>query len=190
MSDTTTPGDVLAFWFGAPPHTERGEWFRKDAAFDAAIRERFGDALARGLAGAFGEWCGEPRGALARVVLLDQFTRNAFRDTPRAFAGDARALATADDAIRRGFDASLDRYERWFLYIPYEHSEDLAMQRRALELFGALARDEGLDGPLRYAKRHAEIIERFGRFPHRNSILGRESTPEEIAFLREPGSSF
>ena len=190
MSDTTTPGDVLAFWFGAPPHTERGEWFRKDAAFDAAIRERFGDALARGLAGAFGEWCGEPRGALARVVLLDQFTRNAFRDTPRAFAGDARALATADDAIRRSFDASLDRYERWFLYIPYEHSEDLAMQRRALELFGALARDEGLDGPLRYAKRHAEIIERFGRFPHRNSILGRESTPEEIAFLREPGSSF
>jgi uncharacterized protein (DUF924 family) len=190
MSDTTTPGDVLALWFGAPPHTERGEWFRKDAAFDAAIRERFGDALARGLAGAFGEWCGEPRGALARVVLLDQFTRNAFRDTPRAFAGDARALATADDAIRRSFDASLDRYERWFLYIPYEHSEDLAMQRRALELFGALARDEGLDGPLRYAKRHAEIIERFGRFPHRNSILGRESTPEEIAFLREPGSSF
>jgi uncharacterized protein (DUF924 family) len=190
MSDTTTPGDVLAFWFGAPPHTERGEWFRKDAAFDAAIRERFGDALARGLAGAFGEWCGEPRGALARVVLLDQFTRNAFRDTPRAFAGDARARATADDAIRRGFDASLDRYERWFLYIPYEHSEDLAMQRRALELFGALARDEGLDGPLRYAKRHAEIIERFGRFPHRNAILGRESTPEEIAFLREPGSSF
>ena len=190
MSDTTTPSDVLAFWFGAPPHTERGEWFRKDAAFDAAIRERFGDALARGLAGAFGEWCGEPRGALARVVLLDQFTRNAFRDTPRAFAGDARALATADDAIRRGFDASLDRYERWFLYIPYEHSEDLAMQRRALELFGALARDEGLDGPLRYAKRHAEIIERFGRFPHRNAILGRESTPEEIAFLREPGSSF
>jgi uncharacterized protein (DUF924 family) len=190
MTVTTTPGDVLAFWFGAPPHTERGEWFRKDAAFDAAIRERFGDALARGLAGAFGEWCGEPRGALARVVLLDQFTRNAFRDTPRAFAGDARALATADDAIRRGFDASLDRYERWFLYIPYEHSEDLAMQRRALELFGALARDEGLDGPLRYAKRHAEIIERFGRFPHRNAILGRESTPEEIAFLREPGSSF
>ncbi|HXU51122.1 MAG TPA: DUF924 family protein [Casimicrobiaceae bacterium] len=190
MNATTTPDDVLAFWFGAPPHTERGEWFRKDAAFDAAIRERFGDALARGLAGAFGEWCGEPRGALARVVLLDQFTRNAFRDTPRAFAGDARALATADDAIRRGFDASLDRYERWFLYIPYEHSEDLAMQRRALELFGALARDEGLDGPLRYAKRHAEIIERFGRFPHRNAILGRESTPEEIAFLREPGSSF
>jgi uncharacterized protein (DUF924 family) len=190
MTVTTTPGDVLAFWFGAPPHTERGEWFRKDAAFDAAIRERFGDALARGLAGAFGEWCGEPRGALARVVLLDQFTRNAFRDTPRAFAGDARALATADDAIRRSFDASLDRYERWFLYIPYEHSEDLAMQRRALELFGALARDEGLDGPLRYAKRHAEIIERFGRFPHRNAILGRESTPEEIAFLREPGSSF
>jgi uncharacterized protein (DUF924 family) len=190
MSDTTTPADVLAFWFGAPPHVERREWFRKDAAFDAAIGERFGDALARGLAGAFGEWCGAPHGALARVVLLDQYTRNAFRDTPRAFAGDARALATADDAIRRGFDASLDRYERWFLYIPYEHSEDRAMQRRALELFGALARDEGLDGPLRYAERHAAIIERFGRFPHRNAILGRESTAEEVAFLREPGSSF
>jgi uncharacterized protein (DUF924 family) len=190
MSDATTPGDVLAFWFGPTPHVERAEWFRKDAAFDAAIRERFGDALARGLAGAYGEWCGEPHGALARVVLLDQFTRNAFRDTPRAFAGDARALATADEAIARGFDAALDRYERWFLYMPYEHSEDRAMQRRALELFGALARDEGLDGPLPYAERHAAIVERFGRFPHRNAILGRESTPEEIAFLREPGSSF
>jgi uncharacterized protein (DUF924 family) len=186
----TLPADILAFWFGAPPHEERAAWFRKDPVFDATVRERFGDALARGLAGGFGEWCGEPRGALARVVLLDQLTRNAFRGTPQAFAGDARALATADDAIRRGFAASLDRYERWFLYMPYEHSEDRAMQRRALELFGALARDEGLDGPLRYAERHAAVVERFGRFPHRNAILGRASTPEELAFLREPGSSF
>ena len=190
MSTPATPEAILAFWFGAMPHAERAAWFRKDPAFDRTIRERFGDTLARGLAGAFGEWCLTAHGALARVVLLDQLTRNAYRDTPDAFAGDTRALATARDAIERGLDRALDGYERWFLYMPFQHSEDVLVQRRSVALFAALAGDAGLDGPLRYAKRHAEIIERFGRFPHRNAILGRASTPAEAAFLREPGSSF
>ncbi len=182
--------EVLAFWFGAPPHAQRSEWFRKDAAFDTTIRARFGAAIAEALAGGFGRWCVSPHGALARVILLDQFTRNAFRDTPDAFAGDARALATATQAIDAGFDAALDRYERWFLYMPFEHAEDLAVQERSLALFGALADASGLDGPLDYARRHHDVIARFGRFPHRNAILGRASTPDEVAFLRTPGSSF
>ena len=181
---------VLAFWFGPPPHAERREWFRKDPAFDAAIRARFGDALEMALAGAFGDWCTRAHGALARVLLLDQFTRNAFRDSAKAFAGDARALATSEDAIARGLDAALDRYERWFLYMPLQHSEDRATQARSLELFAALARDTGLDTPLPYARRHAQIVERFGRFPHRNAVLGRTSTAEELAFLQAPGSAF
>ena len=190
MSDTTTPGDVLAFWFGAPPHTERGEWFRKDAAFDAAIRERFGDALARGLAGAFGEWCGEPRGALARVVLLDQFTRNAFRGTPDAFSGDARALATAEDAVARGLDRQVEPVERQFMYLPFEHAEDPAAQERSLALFGELSTEPGCADLIDWAQRHADLIRRFGRYPHRNAILGRTSTPEEIEYLSTPGSGF
>ena len=181
---------ILVFWFGPAPHAERREWFHKDPAFDATIRARFGDAIDRALAGGFGEWCLRAEGALARVLLLDQFTRNAFRDSPKAFAGDARALATTDDAIARGLDAALDRYQRWFLYMPLQHSEDRATQARSLERFAALARDTGLDAPMRYVRRHAEIVERFGRFPHRNAILGRASTPEEIEFLRTPGSAF
>ncbi len=184
------PETILQFWFGPVPHASRAEWFRKDAAFDAAIRERFGDAIALALEGGFGEWCSDAQGALARVLLLDQFTRNTFRDTPRAFAGDPLALATAVDAIGRGFDRSLDRFERSFLYLPFEHSEDAAIQRRSLELFGALAAEIGNRDQLGWAEKHAAIVRRFGRYPHRNAILGRASTPEEEAFLREPGSSF
>src|SRR4030095_10005600 len=110
--------DVHAFWFGRPPFTGRAEWFRKDDAFDAAIRERFGSAIAAASAGAYGDWCSAPRGALARILLLDQFTRNAYRGTPRAFSGDVRALATAEDAIARGFDRELQPVERQFMYLP------------------------------------------------------------------------
>lgn len=188
--DDALRDDVLAFWFGAPPHAARDAWFRKDAAFDASIRDRFGLAIDKALAGAYGDWCMQAHGALARVLLLDQFTRNAFRDSAKAFAGDARALATAQDALARGYEADLDPCERWFLYMPFEHSEDVAVQRRSVELFAALAREPGFDGPLDYAKRHAAVIERFGRFPHRNALLGRQSTAEEQAFLRQPGSSF
>jgi uncharacterized protein (DUF924 family) len=190
----TTPTVVLDFWFGAPGTAEHGtartEWFRKDPSFDDAIRRAFGDAVERALAGGFGEWCLDARGALARVLLLDQFTRNIFRDTPRAFAGDARALATAQDAVARGFDRELDHYSRWFMYLPFEHAEDDVMQHRSLELFGALSRETGDDDPLKWAQKHADVYFRFGRYPHRNAILGRTSTPEEIAFLDEPGSRF
>jgi uncharacterized protein (DUF924 family) len=186
--------EILDFWFGAPGTPEHGQdravWFRKDPTFDEEIRSRFADAVAAALAGAFGEWCGTPRGALARVLVLDQFTRNIYRDTPRAFAGDARALATAEDAVARGFDIELERYERWFLYMPYEHAEDIDVQRRSLVLFAALSQDMGDSGPLAWAQKHADIVFRFGRYPHRNALLRRASTPEESAFLAEPGSRF
>ena len=185
---------ILDFWFGSPGAPEHGAardvWFRKDPAFDDAIRQRFGDAVNVAVAGGYGEWCNTASGALARVLLLDQFTRNIFRDTPRAFAGDARALATAEDAVARGFDRELEPYGRWFAYMPFEHAEDVAAQRRSLELFGALARDMNDASSLEWAQKHAEVIFRFGRFPHRNAILGRESTPEELAFLAQPGSRF
>jgi uncharacterized protein (DUF924 family) len=187
--------EVLDFWFhpdpaGAWRNTARDEWFRKDGAFDARIRERFGALIARAMAGGLGEWCMLPQGALARVLLLDQFTRNAFRDTAQAFAGDARALATAKAAVAEGFDGDLAPVERWFLYMPFEHSEDADDQARSVALFTALANETGLTGPLDWAKRHEAIVRRFGRFPHRNAILGRTSTPEEAAFLATPGSSF
>ena len=185
---------ILAFWFAPPGSNEHGNardvWFKKDSAFDLEIAERFGDAVAAALAGAYGEWCVTASGALARVLLLDQFTRNMYRDTPRAFAGDARALATAEDAIARGLDRTLAPYARWFLYMPFEHAEDVPAQRRSLELFGGLAQETGLTDSVPWAKKHAEVIFRFGRFPHRNMILGRASTPEEEAFLAQPGSRF
>ena len=182
--------DILDFWFGPPPHSVRGEWFRKDPTFDAVIRTRFGSALEAALSGGPRDGYGEPQSALAHVLLLDQFTRNAFRDTPRAFAGDAEALATAIAVVDAGGDASLDRYERWFLYMPFEHAEDPAMQQRSIAHFTRLADDTGDSAPLEWAEKHAAIIDRFGRYPHRNAILGRASTPEEIAFLQEPGSRF
>jgi len=186
--------DILTFWFGpqdAPSgNSARDVWFRKDAAFDAEIRQRFGDATAIALAGGYGEWCATAGGALARVLLLDQFTRNIHRETPAAFAGDARALATAAHAIERGFDRSLDAYGRWFLYLPFEHAEDRVMQERSLALFGELERETGLGGPLEWAQKHADVIARFGRYPHRNAVLGRVSTPDEVAFLAQPGSRF
>jgi uncharacterized protein (DUF924 family) len=185
---------IVDFWFGAPGSPDRGNprdvWFRKDPAFDDVIRQRFGDAVNVAVAGGYGEWSNTAGGALARVLLLDQFTRNIFRDTPRAFAGDARALATAEDAVARGLDRELEPHGRWFMYMPYEHAEDAAAQRRSLELFAALGADMSDPSPLLWAQKHADVIFRFGRFPHRNAILGRESTPEEEAFLAQQGSRF
>ena len=182
--------EILDFWFGPPPHSPRAEWFRKDAAFDATIVARFGEAIEAAIAGAHREWRADAHGALARILLLDQFTRNAFRGTARAFAGDCEALATAIDLVDRGLDRTLDRYERSFVYLPFEHSEDRAMQDRSIALFTALARDTGDRATLEWAEKHAAIIRRFGRYPHRNAALGRASTPEEIEFLKEPGSRF
>jgi uncharacterized protein (DUF924 family) len=185
--------EILEFWFGQPGTagypSARDEWFRKDPAFDALIRERFSAPIVTALAGGFADWTA-PRAALARILLLDQFTRNAFRDTPRAFAGDALALPLAAAAIARGDDRKLPAFERWFMYLPFAHAESLPAQQRALELFGRLRDTTGLTEPLAWAERHAKVIQLFGRFPHRNAILGRESTAEETAFLAAPGSRF
>jgi uncharacterized protein (DUF924 family) len=185
------PDTILDFWFGdtAAP---RPEWFRKDDAFDAQIRERFGAAIEAALDGTLDAWDTQgPHAALARILLLDQFTRNAFRGTPRAFAGDASALAAARAMVARGDDGVLPPLQRVFAYLPFEHAEDAGAQRESLRLFEALA----AQGPAfaefdDYARRHAAVIERFGRFPHRNAILGRASSAEETAFLSQPGSSF
>ena len=181
---------VLGFWFGSD-NASRAEWFRKDVAFDAEIAQRFGALVERALNGELLEWQDDPRGALARIVLLDQFTRNVFRDTPRAFAGDTLALAAARALVAGGQDLSLPPVQRSFVYLPFEHSEDLATQDEGVRLFGALAASapESTD-TLSYAQRHRDIIARFGRFPHRNAVLGRESTLQELAFLTQPGSRF
>jgi len=181
--------DILEFWFGDGTG-ERAEWFRKDSAFDETIRARFGAAVEAAIAGDYAAWTATPRGTLALVVVLDQFTRNIFRGTPRMFDGDARALQLAQAAVAAGSDRALGAYERMFLYLPFEHAEDAAMQERSLALYTRLADETGLDSPLEWAEKHAAVIRRFGRYPHRNEILGRASTPEEAAFLAEPGSRF
>jgi len=186
---------VLDFWFGAPTSSgygsNRPEWFRKDPAFDASIRDRFGPLIERALRGELEGWAGTPRGALAQVIVLDQFTRNVFRDTPRAFAGDARALQAARAMVGSRQDEALQPFERTFAYLPLEHAEGIEMQQESVRLYTRLAAlDPGQASGLDYAERHRVIIERFGRFPHRNAILGRQSTPEEIEFLKTPGSGF
>jgi uncharacterized protein (DUF924 family) len=181
---------ILDFWFGPPPHAARDAWFRKDPSFDATIAHEFGAAVSTALDGGWRDWDAEPQGALARILLLDQFTRNIHRDSPRAFAGDALALDAAQALVDAGADAALDAFERWFAYLPFEHAESRPAQERSLELFTRLRDDTGLAAPLDWAERHAAVIRRFGRYPHRNAILGRASTPDEVAFLAQPGSRF
>lgn len=178
-----TAEDVLAFWFGElqPP-----QWFRSDPAVDAVIASRFGTTLEALRVRVPETWTSTARGALAAVIVLDQFPRNIHRGTPQAFSSDATALALSADAIARGLDRGLNEVERQFLYMPYQHAEDLAVQERSLELYAALGNASVLD----FARRHRDIIARFGRFPHRNAILGRVSTAEEAVFLTQPGSSF
>ena len=191
-----TPQDVLDFWFGPPGSAEHGTnrtvWFRKDERFDAEIRERFGSVIAQAVAGGLRDWDEQgPHGQLARIVVLDQVTRNAWRCTPRAFEGDALALAAASQMVATGADRALAPFERQFAYMPFEHAEDARMQEQAVELFTALAREhEGFAEALDWAHRHRGVIARFGRFPHRNPILGRASTPEELEYLNQPGSGF
>ena len=182
--------DILDFWFGPPPHVVRDCWFRKDPAFDTAIAQRFGTAIDSALRGGYAGWEGSPRGALARILLLDQFTRNVHRGTAAAFAGDAEALRVAARLTDAGADAALDPYERWFAYLPFEHAESIAVQDRSLALFTRLNEQTGLADPLAWAERHAAVIRRFGRYPHRNEALGRTSTGDELAFLATPGSRF
>ena len=186
---------VLDFWFGAadtPEHgMQRPEWFRKDPAFDALIASRFGALVESAIVGGVDGWAAEAESALARVLLLDQFTRNIFRGTPRAFDGDAQALAAARSMVAAQQDAALLPVQRSFVYLPFEHAEDLLAQDEAVRLFRQLEADAPkLTGLLDYALRHHEIVERFGRFPHRNQVLGRESTAQELEFLEQPGSGF
>jgi uncharacterized protein (DUF924 family) len=177
-------GGVLDFWFG---REARGNWFAKDAAFDALVRARFSTLYDASAAGRLAAWQGDADGALALVILLDQFPRNMFRGRPAAFATDAMALAVSEAAIARDFDLAQPGERRGFFYLPFTHAEDLATQQRGVELY-ARRLPEGDGG--KWAEAHRTIIARFGRFPHRNAILGRQSTPEETAFLKEPGSSF
>jgi uncharacterized protein (DUF924 family) len=186
----TTPEDVLAFWFSDGPDTWRKAWFARDEAFDAAIRERFGATLDRAAAGALDDWGESPRGMLALAIVMDQFPRNLFRGTARAFATDAQALALAKRAVVRSLDRQLTMTERVFLYLPFEHSEAMADQDVSVALFEGLRDVPAMakpDGAIDYAWRHRAVIKRFGRYPHRSAALARESTAEEAAWLAAGG---
>jgi uncharacterized protein (DUF924 family) len=181
---------LLDFWFGPPGDPAREQhreiWFRSNVEFDAALRREFLADYEAAAAGMLLSWETEAAGALALVLLLDQVPRNIFRGTPRAYATDAAARATADRALERGFDQMVPPAWRLFFYMPFHHSEDLADQRRSLALSRALPRNpDRRDSLRRYGHPYIEVIQRFGRFPHRNEILGRESTPAEVAFLAE-----
>jgi uncharacterized protein (DUF924 family) len=177
------PETVLSFWFS---DEVKAKWWVKEDAFDEAVRTRFGAAFEAARGGAMDHWAQTPEGALALVILLDQVPRNSFRGTPHAFSADDKALAIASAAIDRGFDAALPSDRRNFLYMPFQHSERLEDQERGMGLFPS---NDVADG-LKYMTLHRDIIARFGRFPHRNSILGRVSTEEELDFLQQPGPSF
>lgn len=179
---------VLRFWFGEGGR--RTEWFAKDSHFDARIAEEFLALHEQAAAGALERWKAAAADCLALIVALDQFPRNMFRGTPRAFATDALALAAAQHAVARRYDADLDPCASLFLYLPFEHAESLAMQDRACALLQPLSEFPETHDAYRYAVAHRDIIARFGRFPHRNAILGRASTPGELEFLKGPGSSF
>ncbi len=170
-------GKVLEFWF-----TEAGPryWFTRDAAFDAKIKSRFADLYEDAANGRLDGWADRPDSALALVILLDQFSRNLFRKSPRAYAMDQRALGVARKAVERGFDRDMPSERRRFFYMPFMHSEDLAAQKRCIELFREMGDAEQ---SLEYAHAHMKIIERFGRFPYRNKTLGRRNTPEEESWL-------
>jgi uncharacterized protein (DUF924 family) len=198
----TTPEDILSYWFGdAVDQAEvarqrRALWWGKSAATDAEITARFGAVHARAVAGQLGGWRAEPRSLLALIVLIDQFSRVICRGQPSCFANDTMALELALDGTAGGKDRRLRPIERVFFYLPFEHAESLEMQRRAVREIAALCDDVDdvlrptFSGFLDYAERHLAVIERFGRFPHRNAILGRASTAEEDASLQEPGASF
>jgi len=193
--------EVLRFWFGDQAATDEVDksrqqiWFVKNPEVDCEIRERFGGLLDPGRDGKLG-WQETPRGRLALILLLDQFSRNIFRGKADAFAYDPAALQLCLEGLELGADQSCGLFERAFCYLPLEHAESLECQERSVELFRTLlaeapvARQKTFASFFDYAVRHRDIIARFGRFPHRNDILGRTSTPEEIAFLKLPGSSF
>ncbi|NEQ67532.1 MAG: DUF924 domain-containing protein [Symploca sp. SIO1B1] len=186
--------EILDFWFGKPEEAEYGKirkfWFTKNPKFDQELRSRFLWVYQQAAGGELDTWRTSPDSCLALIIVLDQFPRNLFRSQPQAFASDPQALSIAQYAITQGFDQKLLPVQRWFIYMPFEHSENLEHQYQSVELFSSLKDDPNCASGIDYAYRHLKVVERFGRFPHRNTILGRESTPEEIEFLRQPGSSF
>ncbi|MEG2048619.1 MAG: DUF924 family protein [Comamonas sp.] len=195
---------VLEYWLGAEQPTNatalarKQLWFTKDEAVDEEIRHRFGAVMQEALAGRLNDDAATPLGRLAVIIVLDQFMRNAHRGTPKSFAGDPLALQLALDGVAHGHDTddSIPPVARIFFYLPLEHAEDLAMQQHSVVAFEQLAQEASPDtrdffaGTADYAHRHRDVIERFGRFPHRNPILGRESTAEEKAYLAQPGAGF
>ncbi len=186
------PDAVLEFWFGSleARGRQRRQWFRKDPAFDAQIRRRFGALHARAARRELETWRASPPPMLALVVVLDQFSRNLYREDPRAFAQDAHARECAREAIERGDDLGLLPVERQFLYLPFAHSEALDDQDYGVERMSDLEAFEATRGQVVWAERHRAIIRRFGRFPHRNAALGRAPTSAELEFLARPGSGF
>ncbi len=196
------PDTVLAYWFGAPGSAadiaaRQGRlWFGKLPEKDRDITERFSATFNAATRGSLGHWADTPRGRLALIIVLDQFPHHIHRDTPQAFALDARALALSMDALAMGEDKQLVPIERVFLYLPLEHAESDSLQDLSVSLYEQLAADAAesehtlFDNFLDYARQHRDVVARFGRFPHRNDILGRPSTPEEIEFLKQPGSRF
>ena len=178
-----SPQPILHFWFSELTPQQH---FAKDATLDESIRTRFGPTLEVAARCELFAWRATPEGRLAEILVLDQFSRNVYRDTARAFAQDALALALAQELVASGQDRHLPTAQRVFAYMPYMHSESALIHEQALELFA----QPGMENNLDFERRHKAIIDRFGRYPHRNAMLGRTSTPEELAFLNEPGSSF
>ncbi len=189
---TVQPQDVLDFWFGSQPLVRaRAEWFRKDPALDAHIRDRFSSTIEQALSQQLGSWQTTVPGQLALILVLDQFTRNTCRNTPGAFAGDPLALRLAQQMVAAGDDQALPVWQRWFAYLPCEHSESHAVQAHSLQLFARLAeQDPAMADAHAWAVKHAQVVQRFGRYPHRNLVLGRVSTAEELLLLAQPGSAF
>jgi uncharacterized protein (DUF924 family) len=186
--------EILNFWFGHRDESSYGKprqfWFASDREFDIAVRSHFQTDYELAASGKLDEWKNSPQSCLALIILLDQIPRNMFRGEPKAFATDSQALSAAKHAVNRGFDGELLPVQRWFIYLPFEHSENLADQHQSVELWHGLSEYPDCADAINYAIQHLKIIERFGRFPHRNKILGRETTPEEAEFLKQPNSSF
>lgn len=202
MMKCMTVEAILEFWFGPNPEDaavakeKSALWWSKNPQIDSEIRRRFESSVIRAAADELSDWRSNSRGRLALILLTDQFPRNIYRDSSKAFAQDSKALAWSLDGIAEGLDTKLRPIERVFFYLPLEHSESLQYQEQSVKYFGELfsmvspEQRPIFEEYLNFAVRHRDIIARFGRFPHRNKILGRESTPEEVAFLNEPGSSF
>jgi uncharacterized protein (DUF924 family) len=185
--------EILHFWFADGRDVFREVWFKRDDGFDAGIRARFGEMVVPAREGRFDHWADTPEGTLALTLLLDQFPRNLFRGSPEAFVSDPRALALARRVIRERIDLDRTPIERAFLYLPFEHAESMEAQNQSVAAFEGLRdvpRSAAPGGAIDYAWRHWHVIRRFGRFPHRNAVLGRESTPAELAYLAQPGAGF